>query len=199
MISNGFTSVDYVARKDVLRVHDHSSIQTCSRSQELQCEKKVFRGLISRMPVMTSQIIISVLILTKVIVWEQSPCSPWIWNVETEKCYRKFCDKKTAEEAEKSCQKLNGHMVTICSEEENTFVAGLGLHSVPEDNILKWMWIGIKRDSSRKNWIWMSGSKCKYRHWEAREPNDLYGVEDYAHFWTANPTYHRDWADNWDE
>ncbi|XGW01685.1 hypothetical protein V3C99_014086 [Haemonchus contortus] len=148
------------------------------------------------MPVMTSQIIISVLILTKVIVWAEEPCSPWMWNVETEKCYRKFCDEKTPPEAEKTCQKFNGHMITICSEEENKFVADFAYLSKNKGGGLFWMWVGLKRDSSRKKFIWMSGSKCKYRHWGETEPNDLYGDEDYVHFWTAAPKYYLDWADN---
>ncbi|XGW01678.1 hypothetical protein V3C99_014082, partial [Haemonchus contortus] len=158
--------------------------------------KRTVSELFSHMPVMTSQIIISVLILTKVIVWAEEPCSPWMWNVETEKCYRKFCDEKTPPEAEKTCQKFNGHMITICSEEENKFVADFAYLSKNKGGGLFWMWVGLKRDSSRKKFIWMSGSKCKYRHWGESEPNDLYGDEDYVHFWTAAPKYYLDWADN---
>ncbi|XGW01801.1 hypothetical protein V3C99_014135 [Haemonchus contortus] len=147
------------------------------------------------MPFMTSQIIISVLILTKVIVWGEEPCSPWIWNVETEKCYRKFCDNSTAENAEKICKKFGGHLATICSEEENTFATDLARLNAGKDEILRPTWIGLKRDSSRKKWLWMSGSKCNYRHWAPVEPNDKTGDEDYSHFWTDMSDY-RNWNDN---
>ncbi|VDO36715.1 unnamed protein product [Haemonchus placei] len=119
----------------------------------------------------------------------EMPCSPWIWNVETEKCYRKFCDIVHAVEGEKICKKYNGHLVTICSEEENKFVADLG-------GTLNPTWIGLKRGPSRKYWLWMSGSTCKYRRWARSEPNDITGDEDYSHLWVILPNEYRDWNDS---
>uniref|UniRef100_A0A0N4WER9 C-type lectin domain-containing protein n=1 Tax=Haemonchus placei TaxID=6290 RepID=A0A0N4WER9_HAEPC len=157
--------------------------------------KTTVSGLSSRMPIMTSRIIITVLILTKVIVWGEEPCSPWIWNIETEKCYVKFCDLLKPDEAEKICKKYNGQLLTICSEEENKFVADLARNHPREDGKLHGTWIGLRRDSTRRKWIWRSGSTCEYRKWAFAEPNDVTFDEDYGHLWVYKPNEYRHWND----
>ncbi|VDO09002.1 unnamed protein product [Haemonchus placei] len=104
------------------------------------------------------------------------------WKIRIFKCYRKFCDIATAEKAEKTCQNFNGRLVTICSEEENTFVADLAHHNKDRKGITN-------------NWLRMSGSTCKYRNWASKEPNDLTHDEDYCHLWTSR-LYFRKWKDN---
>ncbi|KAK5975997.1 C-type lectin domain containing protein [Trichostrongylus colubriformis] len=130
----------------------------------------------------------AVIMPIEVFVWAQDPCTPWIYNIESKKCYRKYCDKRKYEDAQKVCQQQGGNLVTICSEAENNFAALMGFVATgypdqdPEDT-----WIGLRRNpNNRQQFQWMSGSSCSYTNWYTREPTDWNNVENYVHFWIEN-------------
>ncbi|VDO84177.1 unnamed protein product [Haemonchus placei] len=68
------------------------------------------------------------------------PCSPWVVNFQTLKCYRVFCERRSQPEAEKICQEYGGHLATICSKEVNDFAARM--------STFQFVCISKKRDKS---------------------------------------------------
>ncbi|MHA1968318.1 MAG: right-handed parallel beta-helix repeat-containing protein, partial [Candidatus Hodarchaeales archaeon] len=78
---------------------------------------------------------------------------------------------KTWVEAKQDCEALGGHLVTITSKEENTWVSALiEGHS---------SWIGLTDESNEGTWKWVTGEPFTYSNWHEWEPNDA-GGEDYV-------------------
>lgn len=97
--------------------------------------------------------------------------------------YAKYC-----------CQSLGGHLATITSVEEQSFIESLNT-----DNIS--MWIGGYRDN-QYNWYWVTGEPWSFTHWADGEPNNSEAVvsnENCVAIWPAfwndlnsNNTYETD-------
>ncbi|KAK5974386.1 C-type lectin domain-containing protein [Trichostrongylus colubriformis] len=124
-----------------------------------------------------------VAMLAENFVWAQNSCSPWIYRIESQKCYRRFCDDLEPEDAQKACEKQGGNLVTICDAEENDFVSMMGYvsNSYPSDANGR-TWIGYYRNPNNKEqWLWRSGSTCKYTNWKQGEPS---GDGDYVQLYT---------------
>ncbi|KAK5984989.1 hypothetical protein GCK32_013588, partial [Trichostrongylus colubriformis] len=105
-----------------------------------------------------------VIMHVEVIVRAQDPCTPWIYNIEFRKCYRKYCDTVSPMSAQKVCQQQDGNLVTICNEAENNFFALMGFVATgyPNQDPAE-TWIGLRRNpNNRMQFIWMSGSSCNY-------------------------------------
>ncbi|KAK5966959.1 C-type lectin domain-containing protein [Trichostrongylus colubriformis] len=140
----------------------------------------------------------AVVMLMKVSVWAQQPCTPWLYNIEFQKCYRKYCDERNPEDSQKVCQQHGGNLVTICSEAEGEFVGTLGhvATGYPNQNLQK-TWIGYRRNPNNKEqWQWRSGSTCKYTNWWEFEPNNQAGNEDNAHLYTDYDGATNKWNDH---
>lgn len=83
--------------------------------------------------------------------------------------YAKYC-----------CQSLGGHLATITSVEEQSFIESLNT-----DNIS--MWIGGYRDN-QYNWYWVTGEPWSFTHWADGEPNNSEAVvsnENCVAIWPA--------------
>ncbi|PIO67207.1 lectin C-type domain protein [Teladorsagia circumcincta] len=107
----------------------------------------------------------------------------------------KFCDVRYANTAEDACKKNGGHLVTICSEEENTFVGYMANFQNDYYNNRINTWIGLYRDPKNKNnWLWKSGETCGYRNWHQHEPNNEGGNEENVHFFSSHDQL--TWNDN---
>ncbi len=63
---------------------------------------------------------------------------------------------------------LGAHLVTISSAGENTFLAGLGQH-----------WGGFTDETTEGTWVWVTGEPVVYTSWNAGEPNNSGGNQDY--------------------
>jgi Lectin C-type domain/HYR domain len=68
---------------------------------------------------------------------------------------------------------LGGHLATISSAAENTFLSSIGTH-----------WIGLTDESTEGTWTWVNGEPFIYSNWAAGEPNNSgnqdYGVINYS-------------------
>ncbi len=99
------------------------------------------------------------------------------------------------EDARDMANAAGGHLATITSFEENSFVANL-VSSVDQD--VKKYWLGgyqTNIDSEvnpEDNWSWVTGETWSYSNWYPGEPNNgMGGTQHYLHYW---PT-----AGQWDD
>ncbi len=90
--------------------------------------------------------------------------------------YKLFTYKKNWIDAKKHCEELNGHLVTITSEEEQNFVfyllnddaASIGLYDIEEEG----------------NFKWITGEDIVYTKWREGEPNNKGDDENCAQLGT---------------
>ncbi len=73
--------------------------------------------------------------------------------------------------AKNICEEQGGHLATITSETENSFVANLN-----NDNL----WIGFTDEASEGNFYWITGEEVTYTNWGNSQPDNS-GSEDYVH------------------
>lgn len=75
-----------------------------------------------------------------------------------------------------------GHLATITSATENSFVASLLPAVVPNDFLFRSWWLGgLQPDGSAEpaaNWQWVTGEPFAYTNWANDEPNNFDGGED---------------------
>ncbi len=69
------------------------------------------------------------------------------------------------------CYGLNGHLVTLGSAGEDTFVRGL----TQADR-----WIGLTDEAMEGTFVWITGEPLVYTNWTPGEPNNATGVEDHV-------------------
>lgn len=69
-------------------------------------------------------------------------------------------------DAKKFAEQSGGHLVSIGSEGENSFVSGLAGG--------KRIWIGLSDELIEGQWRWLSGEPVTYTNWSAGEPNNYY-------------------------
>lgn len=87
--------------------------------------------------------------------------------------YKFYDDSMTWEEARDFCERQGGHLVTINSDEEQSFLKD---NSTGERNLY---WIGLQE--SDDEWGWITGEELSYTNWAEGEPNeDFNDTEFYA-------------------
>ncbi|MBQ7792672.1 MAG: C-type lectin domain-containing protein, partial [Clostridia bacterium] len=85
--------------------------------------------------------------------------------------YQVFPEYVTPPEAERLCDELGGHLVTITSQEEHDFVNALA-----KDNGVTLYTIGATDRAVEGQWEWMTGEVWDYTNWNASiEPNNGLG------------------------
>ena len=71
---------------------------------------------------------------------------------------------------------VRGHLVTITSETELQLVTSLvkqkAVHSP------RACWIGLRETHGEGTYEWVTGEGLSYTHWDAGEPNNVYGTSD---------------------
>ena len=92
----------------------------------------------------------------------------------------------TWQEARQLAVDLGGHLATITSAEENTFVANL-VATYGVGNRERY-WLGGYQTTPRVepdgSWAWVTGEVWDYTNWEVGEPNNgVGGTQHYLHFW----------------
>ena len=70
--------------------------------------------------------------------------------------------------ANAACQALGGHLATITSTAENTFLTGIG-----------WHWIGVSDQLVEGTWVWVNNEPSIYTNWLGGQP-DNNGNQDFA-------------------
>ncbi|MHA2244675.1 MAG: lectin-like protein [Candidatus Hodarchaeales archaeon] len=88
--------------------------------------------------------------------------------------YKLFQTLKTWAQARADCEAMGGHLVTITSSGENTFVD----NNVASNNRV---WIGLTDELIEGDWSkWITGESVTYENWYGSEPNNYGSVEDYV-------------------
>ena len=119
----------------------------------------------------------------------------WSQTVGGNGHYYEFIDRKMtwsearSDAALRSYNGRGGHLVSITSENENTFIQSL----IPDRLFDPKAWIGLTDNeqfggqeskklsggSSTAGWVWVTGEPVTYTAWATNEPNDFFG-EDYV-------------------
>lgn len=94
------------------------------------------------------------------------------------------------DEAQLQARQLGGHLATITSADENTFVFGLidspTYWTTTSQGTLAGPWIGSVQPSQSPEpaggWTWVTGEALAYYSWSLGQPNDQNGNEDRVHF-----------------
>ena len=89
--------------------------------------------------------------------------------------YRYFESDMSWTQARSYCQSLEGHLVTITSAEEQSFITGRW----PDKN----GWIGAYGDSSGYSWV--TGEAWGYTNWASNQPDNANGDEWFVHLWNG--------------
>jgi len=91
--------------------------------------------------------------------------------------YACFNNAASWEDAEKYCESLGGHLVTITTKEENdavwAYVKDKGNQSV---------FIGLSDTEEEGKWQWVTGEQVTYTKWTKGEPNAYTESENYAEY-----------------
>jgi len=127
-------------------------------------------------------------ILTLLALGASANADPVIWAVNGNG-YEVITTSSTLswDDARLAAEAMGGHLVTITSADENSFVAGL-VSAAPASN-KEVYWLGGYQDFSLGNcepascWSWVTGEAWVYDNWEAGEPNNGGGTQHYLHYW----------------
>ena len=77
-------------------------------------------------------------------------------------------------DAEAYCESVGGHLVTITSAEEQTFVETY----MSANSFTKHAWIGAYTDGT--NWRWVTGEIFDYSNWSGSQPDCLNNTQFFA-------------------
>uniref|UniRef100_A0A8C6S314 C-type lectin domain-containing protein n=1 Tax=Neogobius melanostomus TaxID=47308 RepID=A0A8C6S314_9GOBI len=85
----------------------------------------------------------------------------------------KFSPAMKWQDAEAHCTKEQGHLVSIHSEEEHSFITGIVQQSPTGISL----WMGGHDSITEGGWEWTDGSPFRYIHWNAGNPDDYFGED----------------------
>lgn len=87
--------------------------------------------------------------------------------------YQVYDNSMTWTEAKEYCEKLGGHLVTITTADEQSFV-----ESIIKNGTKSCYWLGGTDEEAEGNWKWITGEAFSYTHWRKGQP-DNYNTENY--------------------
>ncbi|XP_071489147.1 alpha-N-acetylgalactosamine-specific lectin-like [Diadema antillarum] len=128
---------------------------------------------------------------------QASVSCPRFWTGFYGSCYRLFLAKKTWQDAENHCVRLGGHLTSVLSEAENTFLYNYWRYTIPTP---AWgFWIGYNDITTEGRWVWSDHStpRAPYTNWRRGQPDDHQGRQDCCRVWYtgASSDTARDWDD----
>jgi Lectin C-type domain/Peptidase family M23 len=102
--------------------------------------------------------------------------------------YKYFSHKLDWATAQRVCERLGGHLVTITNRREDRFVARL----VPKMGNFDRCWIGLSDADRSGSWRWVTGEKFKYKNWGKGQPDNMGGRQ---HFGQIGFAGRKEWSD----
>lgn len=93
------------------------------------------------------------------------------------KRYELVSDPKTWKEAKQHARTKGGNLVVIESAEEQALVESITKNSEGKQMAI---WIGLSDEDDEGQWEWVSGEDIGYTNWGPGNPDDGFGLQDYA-------------------
>ena len=92
--------------------------------------------------------------------------------------YMLYNDTSSFDEAQQKCVERGGHLATLTSADENSFV-----YSYIVSRGVKSAYFGYSDAEKEGTWKWVTGETAAYTNWHSGEPNGENSREDYAMFY----------------
>ncbi|KAK9391344.1 brevican core protein-like [Crotalus adamanteus] len=94
-------------------------------------------------------------------------CQPG-WDAFQAFCYKHFSDRRSWEDSETQCREHGGHLASIMSLEEQSFI---------NSQYKEYQWIGLNDRTIEGDFQWSDGSPLLYESWQDGQPDShfLYG------------------------